>query len=91
VLVYLRDSETTRIDIIADLAAGEPESIKRLANEWLKGSLGRLQIQARGDVSLRSGVIPLGTTSIVESISFEGQTLYNSFASYYLGEKYLVS
>lgn len=87
VTVNIRDGETTHIDIIASLAPGEVEGIKRIANDWLEGRLGDLRVLGKADVELKSGIFPLGTTSISESLLLEGQSLYKTFASLYFGQK----
>lgn len=87
IVVNIRNGHTTHIDFIADLVAGDAEGIKRIANDWLEGKLGNLRVQGKANVDLKSGIIPLGTTSISESLVFEGQYLYKTFSSIYFGEK----
>lgn len=83
------NGENTAIDFVADLVPGEAESIRTIANEWLEGRLGSLRFQGKADITLKTGIIPLGTHSISESLTVEGQSLYRSFASLYFGEKTL--
>lgn len=75
--VDLRDGHVTFISIMTDLAPGELDDIRRLANDWLEGRIGQLRLQAKADVSLKSGIFPLGTHSVSEYLVFEGQSLYN--------------
>lgn len=84
------DGENTAVDFVAELAAGEAEGIRRIANQWLEGKLKNVQIRGEADVQFNAGIIPLGTHFIENSLTFEGQDLYRSFASLYLGEKSLV-
>lgn len=83
------NGQNTAIDFVADLVPGEAESIRTIANEWLEGRLGTLRFQGKADIKLKTGIIPLGTHAVSESLTVEGQSLYRSFASLYFGEKTL--
>ena len=85
--ISVTDGHSTSIDIIAELAPGDADGIRSVANQWLEGKLDRVRLLGKADVSLRTGVLPLGTHSVVESFIVEGQSLYRSFASLYFGEK----
>ncbi len=88
-VIGIVDGRTTAVDFVADLVPGDAEGIRTIANEWLEGRLGQLWIRGKADITLKSGVIPLGTHAVSESLMFEGQYLYRSFASLYFGEKSL--
>jgi hypothetical protein len=90
VVVNIRNGYTNHVDFLAELEPGEVDGIKRIANDWLDGKLGQLRVQGKADVTLKSGIFPLGTQSISESLVFEGQSLYQTFSSFYFGEKTLV-
>lgn len=81
------NGQNTAIDITAELVPGEAEGIRMIANEWLEGRLNRIRLQGKADIKLKTGIIPLGTHAVSESLTFEGQSLYRSFASLYFGEK----
>jgi len=86
--VTIVNGKNNAIDFVADLIPGDAEGVRTIANEWLEGRLDVLRLRGKADIPLKAaGFIPLGTHSISESISFEGQSLYRSFASLYLGEK----
>lgn len=87
VVVDIRNGHTTHVDFFADLEAGDLTGIKGIVNDWLDGRLGQLRIQGKADVALKSGILPLGSQSISESFTFEGQYLYQIFASVFLAEK----
>lgn len=87
--VSIVDGHNTAVDIVSELSPGDAESVRTIVNDWLDGKLDYIRLLGKADVSLKSGIIPLGTHSIAESLFFEGQTLYRSFASLYFGEKYL--
>lgn len=89
VRITILDNRTTAIDLVADLRPGDVEGIRAVVNAWLQGRLSVLRLQAKADIPLKSGFVPLGTHSVAESLTFEGQSLYRTFASLYFGEKYL--
>ena len=89
VVVDIRNGHTTAIEFFTDLEPGDMEGIRQVANDWLEGRLDQIRVLGKADVGLKSGLIPLGTQSISESLVLEGQSLYRSFASLYLGEKTL--
>jgi hypothetical protein len=89
VVVDIRNGHTTAVDFLTDLEPGDMEGIRQVANDWLEGRLDQIRVLGKADVGLKSGLIPLGTQSISESLVFEGQSLYRSFAALYLGEKSL--
>lgn len=84
------DGHTTALDFVTDLSPGDAENIRRIANDWLTGKLEWLKLTGAADITVKSGFIPLGTHSVVETLVFEGQSLYNSFASLYFGEKMIL-
>jgi hypothetical protein len=89
IVVDIRNGQITRVDFLAELVAGDLVGVRRVANDWLEGRLGELRVQGKTDVALKSGIFPLGTQSISESLVFEGQSLYQTFAKLYFGEKSL--
>jgi len=89
IVVDIRNGHGTAIDFLTKLHPGDLDGIRRVANEWLEGHLGQIRVLGKADVGLKSGIFPLGTQTIAESLVFEGQSLYRSFASFYLGEKKL--
>lgn len=88
-VVNLRDGEVTKFDFVTDISPGDVEGIRIIANEWLEGRLDELRLNGVADLSIKSGIIPLGTHTVSESLVFEGQSLYRSFAALYLGQKVL--
>jgi len=87
--VSVQDGHNTAVDFVADLVPGNVEGIRTIANEWLEGRLDVVRLQGKADVELKAGIIPLGTHTVSESLTFEGQSLYRSFASLYFGQKTL--
>ena len=87
IAVDIRNGHGTALDFLTDLAPGDREGIRRVANDWLDGRLATVRVLGKADVSLKSGLFPLGSQTVVESLVFEGQYLYSTFAFLYFGEK----
>jgi hypothetical protein len=87
--VSILDGRNNAVDFVADLMPGDAEGIRMIANEWLEGRLDGLRVKAQADLHLKAGIIPIGTHTVAESMTLEGQSLYRSFASLYFGQKSL--
>ncbi|CAK7233942.1 hypothetical protein SBRCBS47491_008781 [Sporothrix bragantina] len=74
-VISLVDGETTAIDFVADLIPGNAEGIRSIANQWLEGRLGSIRLQGKANIALKTGLIPLGTHSVSESLIFEANNL----------------
>jgi hypothetical protein len=90
IVVDIRNGHTTALNFLTDLQPGDVEGLRQVANDWLEGRLHEITLRGEGDIGLKSGLFSLGTQSISEELHFEGQSLYNAFASFYFGEKTLV-
>ncbi|KUJ12106.1 uncharacterized protein LY89DRAFT_786246 [Mollisia scopiformis] len=75
VVVDIRNGHTTAIDFITDLQPGDIEGIRQVANDWLEGRLDKIRLLGKADVALKTGLISLGSQTIVESLVFEGHDL----------------
>ncbi|OJD30986.1 pre-rrna processing protein [Diplodia corticola] len=75
VKLSLRNGHTTHINIVADLHPGQFSSIRDVANDWMRGRLGKLKVKGKAKVPLKSGIFPLGTQIIEEIMEFEGNSL----------------
>ena len=84
------DGHSTDMNFVTDLNPGDAEIIRKIANDWLDGKLDQLKVTGSTSISLKSGIIPLGSHDVVESMVFEGQSLYRSFSALYLGEKLIL-
>jgi hypothetical protein len=88
--VNIMDGKNNAVDFVADLIPGSAEGIRSVANDFLEGKVDVLRLRGKTEIQLKAaGFIPLGTHSISESLSLEGQSLYSSFKSLYFGEKFL--
>ncbi|KAI1132588.1 hypothetical protein F5Y10DRAFT_197349 [Nemania abortiva] len=74
-VVGLRDGITTYFDFIADIRPGNVEGMRMIANDWLDGRLDKLRLNGKTDLSLKSGLIPLGTHPISETLIFEANKI----------------
>ncbi|CAG8982435.1 hypothetical protein HYALB_00007114 [Hymenoscyphus albidus] len=75
VKVNIQNGHATSIDIIAELQPGDIDGIRLVANDWLEGRLPSIRLLGKANVDLKSGLIPLGTQTISESLVFEGNNL----------------
>ena len=89
VAIDIRNGQGTDLDIYTQLRLGNIGGLRQVANDWLEGRLDRIRVLGKAEVVLQSGVVPLGSTNIAESLVFEGQYLYRPFASFFFGEKIL--
>jgi hypothetical protein len=89
-VVDIVNGHTNELDFVAEVNPGDAEHIRKIANDWLDGNLNKLKVVGKTKVHLQSGVFPLGSHDVAESMVFEGQSLYRSFASLFLGEKSLL-
>lgn len=88
-VVDVRNGYDNHMDFITDLSPGDTESIRSIVNEWLVGDLKQLKVTGSTAVQLKSGIFPLGTHDLKESLVIEGQILYQAFSSLFHGEKTL--
>ena len=73
IVVDIRNGHTTHLDFLSDLAAGDVDGIRRMANDWLEGRIGDLNVKGVAEVPLQSGIFGLGTQSIEETIIVKGE------------------
>jgi hypothetical protein len=71
IVVSLKDKEKTPIDLIVKVTPGDPAGLKQIASDWLEGRLGQLRLEGMADVPLKSGIFPLGTQTIVQTLTFQ--------------------
>ncbi|KAI1354443.1 hypothetical protein F5Y01DRAFT_312006 [Xylaria sp. FL0043] len=74
-VVSLRDGVTTQFDFIADVRPGSVEGMRTIANDWLDGRLDKLRLNGKTDLSLKTGLIPLGTHTVSETLVFEANKI----------------
>ncbi|KAI1411691.1 hypothetical protein F5Y13DRAFT_164840 [Hypoxylon sp. FL1857] len=74
-VVNLRDGDVTTFDFVTEIAPGDVDGIRSIANEWIEGRLDKLQLDGVADISLKSGIFPLGTHTVSESLVFEANKI----------------
>jgi len=90
IVVDIVDGHNTELDFVAKIKPGSAENIRKIANDWLDGKLKQLKVVGKSQLQIKSGIFPLGNHAVAETLVFEGQSLYRSFASLYFGEKTLL-
>lgn len=88
--IDIRDGHKTDMDFTTDLIPGDTETIRKIANNWLEGKLDRVKVRGSATIRIKSGIFSLGAHNVAESLVFEGQSLYRSFATLYFGEKMIL-
>lgn len=83
----LVDGHDNELDFVTDIIPGDANLMRKIVNDWLGGKLDKLEVTSAAALSIKSGIFPLGTHDVVESMVFEGQSLYRAFASLYFGKK----
>ncbi|KAK7948333.1 uncharacterized protein PG986_009219 [Apiospora aurea] len=74
-VIHLKDGEVTDFDFVTDIVPGNVDGIRSIANEWLEGRLGSVRLEGKADLALKSGLLPLGTHSVAESLVFEAKKI----------------
>ena len=77
VKVNIRNGHANVLDFFADLTPGDLPGIRVVGSDWLAGRLGQLRIRGAADISLKSGVLDLGTQNIQKSVVLQGRSLYS--------------
>lgn len=70
--VNIRDGHTNHVDFMANLAAGDIPGIRAVAMDWLEQRLGRLRVNGKSTLKIKSGIFNLGMQKVARSITFEG-------------------
>jgi hypothetical protein len=74
-VITLVDGHTTTFDFVADLTPGDADTIRSIANDWLGGNLHKIKVSGAAALNLKSGILPLGTHDIVESLVIEANNV----------------
>ena len=86
--ITIANGHNTELDIVADLAPGDADTIRTIANQFLAGKMDTIRVRGTTDITVKTRFnIPLGTHSVSETMEFEGQSLYRPFAALLFGEK----
>jgi hypothetical protein len=71
VVVDVRNGHTTHVDVLADVEPGNKEGLRRIANDWIEGRLGRLRVLGEAKVPLKSGIFGFGTQKVRQEVLFK--------------------
>ncbi|KID91527.1 pre-rRNA processing protein [Metarhizium guizhouense ARSEF 977] len=75
ITLNLVDGQVTNLDFVTEIAPGDTDTMRKVVNEWLKGNLETLQVTGATALRLKSGIFPLGTHDVSESMVFEANEL----------------
>ncbi|KAL8992424.1 MAG: hypothetical protein Q9188_007587, partial [Gyalolechia gomerana] len=75
ITVDIRNGHTTHLDFVSELIAGDLDGIRRIANDWLDGTLSQLRVRGNADVSVKSGIFSLGTQTLSQEILFQANQI----------------
>ena len=73
--VNIRDGHVNHIDFLSHLQPEDFAEIRHVANDWLGGKLGQLQVEGMVTVGIKSGWFSFGSQTISESLLLQGQSL----------------
>ncbi|KAF1975919.1 hypothetical protein BU23DRAFT_456680 [Bimuria novae-zelandiae CBS 107.79] len=73
--VNIRNGHTTHVSFFAHVEPGQFSSLRNVANDWMDGRLSQIRLKGKADVPLQSGLIRLGSQTIEESFTFQGDSL----------------
>jgi hypothetical protein len=69
-IVWIRPNEVNHLDLLVDVQPGF-DGIRRLAQDWVEGRLDQLRVVGKADVGIKSGLLWLGTQSIMKEVVFK--------------------
>ncbi|PHH65118.1 hypothetical protein CDD81_3249 [Ophiocordyceps australis] len=67
----LVDGHNNQLDFVTEIMPGDAETMRRIVNEWLEGKLDQLKVTGAASLRLQSGIMPLGTHFVMESLVLE--------------------
>ncbi|KAK5127373.1 hypothetical protein LTR85_006712 [Meristemomyces frigidus] len=73
--VDLRNGHTTHVDFLSDLHPGDVDGIRRIANDWIDGRLGRLRVLGKASVPVKSGIFSLGKQRLQQEMLFANKDI----------------
>ncbi|OOQ82149.1 hypothetical protein PEBR_41813 [Penicillium brasilianum] len=69
--VNIRNGQQTHVDFLTDLTAGDIKGLHSIARDWIEGRLARLSVRGKATLHLKSGILPLGTQTLMDTVTFE--------------------
>ncbi|KJZ80411.1 hypothetical protein HIM_00261 [Hirsutella minnesotensis 3608] len=74
-ILDLVDGHNNELDFVADIVPGDAEILRKMVNEWLDGKLETVKLTGAAALRLKSGIFPLGSHNMVESMVFEAKQI----------------
>jgi hypothetical protein len=71
--VNIRNGHQTHVDFLTNLTAGDIKGLHSIARDWIEGRLARLSVRGKATLHLKSGIIDLGTQTLTDTVTFEGE------------------
>ncbi|PHH93194.1 hypothetical protein CDD83_10743 [Cordyceps sp. RAO-2017] len=71
----LVDGHDNELDFVTDVIPGDAEIVRNIVNEWLGGRLDQLTLTGAAALRLKSGILPLGTHDVVESMVLQAKEI----------------
>lgn len=78
VKVNIRNGHITPIEFLTHVEPGSKDVLRRVADDWVKGRMQDLEVRGTAKVTLKSGLIALGTQSIMHNLWLQGEQAFNS-------------
>ncbi|RCI17369.1 hypothetical protein L249_2403 [Ophiocordyceps polyrhachis-furcata BCC 54312] len=73
--INLSEGYNNRLDFVTDVIPGDADVVRRVANQWLDGKLEQLKITGATALRLNSGILPLGTHDVAESMVLQAKDI----------------
>jgi len=71
--VDIRNGHTTPLEFLTEVVPGSRDGLQRVARDWLDKKIGDLRLQGKASVSLKSGLLSLGTRPILHEVVLKGK------------------
>ncbi|KAF4582046.1 pre-rRNA processing protein [Ophiocordyceps camponoti-floridani] len=71
--IDLVEGHNNRLDFVTDVNPGDSDVVRRIVNQWLAGELKQLKITGATELRLNSGILPLGTHQVAESVVLQAK------------------
>lgn len=73
--VNIQNGRRTHVDFLSDLEPGSKDGVRRIANDWIDGRLGRLRVLGKATIPVKSGLISLGKQTVRQELVFANKDI----------------
>lgn len=84
VKVNVRNGHVNHLDIVADLTPGDVSGFRTIAKDWIDGRLDSLKVKGKADFDLKSGLLKLGSQTVIQSLTFECKSSSHNLFQYFV-------